>query len=47
MKILVIEDHRDIAENIGDYFEPRGHVLDYAGDGILASGAALDPPRQS
>jgi DNA-binding response OmpR family regulator len=34
MRILVIEDHRDIAENIGDYLAPRGHVLDYAPDGV-------------
>jgi DNA-binding response OmpR family regulator len=34
MRILVIEDHRDIAENIGDYLQPKGHVLDYAADGI-------------
>jgi DNA-binding response OmpR family regulator len=34
MRILVIEDHRDIAENIGDYLEPKGHALDFAYDGI-------------
>jgi DNA-binding response OmpR family regulator len=34
MRILVIEDHRDIAENIGDYLAPKGHALDYAADGI-------------
>jgi DNA-binding response OmpR family regulator len=34
MRILVIEDHRDIAENIGDYLEPKGHVMDFAADGI-------------
>jgi DNA-binding response OmpR family regulator len=34
MRILVIEDHRDIAENIGDYFVPKGHEIDYAADGI-------------
>ena len=34
MRILVIEDHRDIAENIGDYLEPKGHAVDFAGDGI-------------
>ena len=34
MRILVIEDHRDIAENIGDYLEPKGHTLDFAADGI-------------
>jgi len=34
MRILVIEDHRDIAENIGDYLEPKGHEMDFAADGI-------------
>jgi DNA-binding response OmpR family regulator len=34
MRILVIEDHRDIAENIGDYLGPKGHEIDYAGDGV-------------
>ena len=34
MRILVVEDHRDIAENIGDYLEPKGHAVDYAADGI-------------
>jgi DNA-binding response OmpR family regulator len=34
MRILIVEDHRDIAENIGDYFEPKGHELDFAADGI-------------
>jgi DNA-binding response OmpR family regulator len=34
MRILVVEDHRDIAENIGDYLGPKGHELDFAADGI-------------
>lgn len=34
MRILIVEDHRDIAENIGDYLTPKGHVLDYAADGV-------------
>jgi DNA-binding response OmpR family regulator len=34
LRILVIEDNQDIAENIGDYFEARGHVLDFAVDGL-------------
>jgi DNA-binding response OmpR family regulator len=34
MRLLVIEDHRDIAENIGDFLTPKGHELDYAADGI-------------
>lgn len=33
MKLLIVEDNRDIAENIADYFEPRGHTLDFAYDG--------------
>lgn len=35
MKILVVEDNRDIAENIADYLEPKGHVLDFATNGQL------------
>jgi DNA-binding response OmpR family regulator len=34
MRILIIEDNRDIAENIADYLEPLGHELDFAADGI-------------
>ncbi|MCP4350800.1 MAG: response regulator transcription factor [Desulfobacterales bacterium] len=34
MRILVVEDNQDIAENIGDYFEAKGHSLDFAMDGI-------------
>ncbi len=33
MKVLVIEDNRDIAANIADYLEPKGHVLDFATHG--------------
>jgi DNA-binding response OmpR family regulator len=33
MRILIVEDNRDIAENIADYLEPLGHELDFAGDG--------------
>ena len=36
VNILVVEDNRDIAENIADYFEPRGHTLDFAIDGLMA-----------
>ncbi|HEY8230071.1 MAG TPA: response regulator transcription factor, partial [Rhodanobacteraceae bacterium] len=34
MRVLVIEDNNDIAANIGDYLEDRGHVVDFAGDGV-------------
>jgi len=39
MKILVIEDDTDIASNIGQYFEDKGHQLDFAFNG--AHGLAL------
>ena len=32
--ILVVEDNRDIAANLGDYLEERGHTVDYAADGV-------------
>ncbi len=34
MRILVIEDNPDIAANIGDYLAEKGHVVDFAGDGV-------------
>ena len=34
MRILIIEDNPDIAANIGDYLDDRGHTVDFAGDGI-------------
>ena len=34
MRLLVIEDNRQLVANLFDYFESRGHVLDVAPDGI-------------
>lgn len=34
LRILVVEDNSDIAANIGDFLTDRGHVVDFAGDGI-------------
>lgn len=34
MHILVIEDNHDIAANLGDYLEDRGHTVDFAADGV-------------
>jgi len=34
LRILIIEDNADIAANIADYLENRGHILDFAYDGI-------------
>jgi DNA-binding response OmpR family regulator len=41
LRILVIEDHLDIAENIGDYLTLQGHVMDFAMDGISGMHLAL------
>ncbi len=41
LRILVVEDNQDIAENIGDYFEAKGHSLDFAMDGISGLHLAL------
>lgn len=34
MRLLVIEDNRQLVANLFEYFEARGHVLDVAPDGI-------------
>lgn len=34
MRLLVIEDNRNLTANLFDYFESRGHALDAAPDGI-------------
>jgi len=41
MKILVIEDDADIASNIGQYFEDKGHQLDFAYSGIQGLALAI------
>ena len=34
MRILIIEDNRDIAANLGDFLSDRDHEVDYAYDGV-------------
>lgn len=34
MRVLIIEDNRDIAANLYDYLAARGHVPDHAADGV-------------
>jgi DNA-binding response OmpR family regulator len=34
-RILLIEDHQDIAALVGEYLEARDNVVDYAADGVL------------
>lgn len=33
MKVLLVEDNRDIAANVADFLEPMDYVLDFAADG--------------
>jgi DNA-binding response OmpR family regulator len=41
LRILIIEDHQDIARNIGDYLSLQGHIVDFAMDGISGMHLAL------
>lgn len=41
MRILIIEDNRDIAANLGDYLSDLGHEVDYAFDGITGLHLAI------
>lgn len=34
LRVLVIEDNPDVAANIGDFLADKGHVVDFAHDGI-------------
>lgn len=34
MRLLIIEDNRDIAANLTDFLSARAHVVDVAGDGV-------------
>ena len=41
LRLLIVEDNADIAENIADYFEALGHITDFAMDGIVGLHLAL------
>ncbi|MEO5348742.1 MAG: response regulator transcription factor [Magnetococcus sp. YQC-3] len=41
MRILFIEDHADLAANLCDYFEQKGHTVDAAMDGITGMHLAM------
>ena len=32
--VLLVEDHRDIAESVAEYLEMRGYAIDHAADGV-------------
>ena len=44
MRLLVIEDNRNLVANLFDYFEARGHTLDAAPDGITGLHLATTQP---
>ena len=44
MRLLIVEDNRNLVANLFAYFEARGHVLDAAPDGITGLHLALTQP---
>jgi DNA-binding response OmpR family regulator len=44
MNILLIEDNRDLASNIYEFFQAKGHVMDMAWDGISGLHLAASNP---
>ena len=41
LDVLIVEDQHDIAANIWDFLERRGHRVDHAGDGSSGLSRAL------
>lgn len=41
MNLLIVEDNLDIAANLGDYLEARGHTVDFAAEGVGGLALAL------
>ena len=44
IRALIVEDNRDICDNIATYLERSGYVLDFAHDGVAAMNLALVHP---
>jgi DNA-binding response OmpR family regulator len=42
--ILLVEDHPDLAETVGDYLEAKGYTVDFAADGQFALQLATSEP---
>ncbi|MEZ5558651.1 MAG: response regulator transcription factor [Pseudomonadales bacterium] len=42
--ILLVEDHPDLAETVGDFLEAKGYAVDFAGDGLMAMHLAVTQP---
>lgn len=41
MRVLIIEDNRDLASNMFDFLETKGHAVDAAGDGLTGMHLAV------
>ena len=44
-RVLIIEDNSDLAANIADYLEAKGHVVDVALDGVTGLHLAVSQPH--
>ena len=44
IRVLIVEDNRDICENIAEYLDKHSYVMDFAYDGISAMHLALTHP---
>lgn len=44
MRILLVEDHPDLAANLGDFLAARGHQVDFAADGSAGLRLAQQQP---
>ena len=36
IKVLLVEDHQELAETVGAFLEASDHIVDYAADGLVA-----------
>jgi DNA-binding response OmpR family regulator len=46
MNILLVEDNHDLALNVTEFFERKGHIIDYAADGLSALNLVLKQPYE-
>ncbi len=44
LHVLVVEDNQRVAANIGDYLEQKGHIVDFAMNGLTGLHLALTQP---
>jgi len=42
LRLLLVEDQRDLAESVWDYFDRRGHLIDHAADGAIGLRMAME-----